>query len=193
MIRNFSSSVKNAFLTFYKIWRDILFPPLCVICKEKRDTKIFCPLCWELCAFPDPAGRCPHCFVESDGLCRKCIKNPRLKFTQGFVFEETPPAFHLARQDSETVVAFMLAAWAKLNWEMPDLVLPMLGSKEVAFLFAEKIERPLGIWDIKAIEEELTLMVICVDSTMEEVEKALQILAKASPKRGYVLSLFSLF
>ena len=68
----------------------------------------------------------------------------------------------------------------------------MPGSKEIAFLFAEKLEKPLGNWDIETIEEEQTLLVICVDSTIEDVDNALQILAKTTPKRGYILSLFCL-
>lgn len=183
---SFSSSVKSVFSAFY----DAIFPPLCVNCKERCSTKIFCPTCWELCSAPDPIDRCPHCFTESEGLCRTCKKNPHISFTQAQVFEETDAAFHLSKMDSDTVAAFAIYAWVNLDWPIPDLVIPMPGSKEVALRFAEMIERPLASFDIEAMDEEQTLLVFNCGSPLEEVERAVKSLALASPKRGYVLSLF---
>lgn len=187
MSPSFSSSVKNVFSAFC----DTIFPPLCVICKEHAQTKIFCPLCWGLCAAPDPIERCPHCFTESDGLCGQCQRSPRLSFTLANVFEETDPAFHLAKMDSDTVAAFAIYAWVNLDWTFPDLVIPMPGSKEIAFRFAEMIERPLGSLDVEAMDEEQTLLVFNCGGALEELEKAVRGLSFAAPKRGYVLSLFA--
>lgn len=92
--------------------------------------------------------------------------------------------------ESETIAAFAILAFVNLDWPTPDLVIPMPGAKEIALHFAEMIERPLGKVDPEAMEEEQVLFVINYNSTVDELENVLKILSLASPKRGYILSLF---
>ncbi|HSX13072.1 MAG TPA: hypothetical protein VLE96_01445 [Chlamydiales bacterium] len=183
---SFSSSVKSVFSAF----SDILFPPLCVICKERSQTKVFCPSCWSLCSFPDPVNRCPHCFIESEGLCRQCVTKPLLPFTLGCIFEETDPAFHLSKMEGETVAAFAINAFVHLEWPIPDLVIPMPGGREVANYFAEMLQRPLGSTDPEAMNEDQVLLVLNAFHSVEELDKVVKKLALASPRRGFILSLF---
>lgn len=186
MLQSFNSSVKSVFSAFC----DLLFPPLCVICKERSKTKLFCPACWELCTFPDPVDRCPHCYSHSEGLCRRCVNKPIFSFTHAFIFEETDPAFHLARIDSETVAAFAIYAFIQLDWPIPDIVIPTPESREIALKFAEMLERPLGKIDPETIEEGKILLIFNKNQSIEDLQKVLRKLSLASPKRGFIISIF---
>jgi hypothetical protein len=186
MLRSFNSSVKNIFSAFC----EVLFPPLCVICKERSKTKLFCPPCWELCAFPDPAERCPHCSIQSDGLCRQCVKKPIFSFTHAFIFEETAPAFYLTRLESETIASFAIYAFIQLEWPVPDIIIPMPDCKEIALKFSEMLEKPLARTDPETIEEDKILLIMNRNSSVEQLRKVLGELSVTSPKRGFILSLF---
>lgn len=199
MIPRFNSSVKIGFLGLCKIWREIVFPPFCVCCKEPTEMKLFCSACWALCAPSDPVEKCPHCFENSEGLCRQCIKNPSLPFSRAYVFEDTEPSRILAKQATETIVAFMMHSWISLDWKVPDVIISMPGASEIANAFSVMIKRPIlnlftRNWecDVEAIDVEKTLLVIAMGSSMQECKQAISSLSAASPKRGYLLSLFQL-
>jgi predicted amidophosphoribosyltransferase len=71
---------------------NLLFPPRCRLCSERTDY-LFCTVCCELMALPDPTLRCGHCFValESDvRLCMRCTHQPILSAPRAFLFEESP-------------------------------------------------------------------------------------------------------
>ncbi len=176
---------------------DLLFPPLCVICKERFEKKPFCPLCWDLCSLIDPVGRCPHCFEESQELCSRCRKKPWLVFTKAFVFEAVSPAFYLLQHHEDLMASFMICQWARLNWPVPDLVIAMPFMEMVAIHFSEKIQRPClffenqSLEDMEKIEEDLILLILDRGGLLESQKKVVQLLCATFPKRGYLLSLFS--
>src|ERR1700722_19353604 len=97
-------------------WLDFIFPPLCHICKEPSEGSLFCGACWDMCALPNPLGRCLHCFEEvEEELCPRCHNKASLPFPTAFVFEEMPPTLHLIsltlREDPESLAAFFFIQW----------------------------------------------------------------------------------
>jgi hypothetical protein len=199
MIRNYNSTVKTAFSAICKLWRDIVFPPLCACCKESTQEKLFCSDCWALCAPIEALEKCPHCFEDSHGLCRKCLRKPELPFRRAYVFEDTEPSRILAKQPIDTIAAFMMKSFISLEWPLPDIVIPMPGAKAAALKFSEMIHKPIANlfskgWkgDVEAIDTGLILLVIDLGHSLEECKLAISSLAEASPKRGYLLSLFPL-
>lgn len=177
---------------------DVLFPSLCVICKERFEKKPFCAACWDLCSLIDPLGRCPHCFEESEGLCRRCLKNPWLVFTKAFVFESVTSALYLERHRDDLMASFLICQWAKLSWPVPDIVVSMPHMEKIAFDFAEKIERPCislfkssWIFDAEKIDEGLVILLLDRGSPFENQREAARSLCSSFPKKGYLLSLFS--
>jgi hypothetical protein len=177
-------------------WIDFFFPPLCVGCGERSATKFFCPSCWELCAAPDPVGRCPHCFEESDGLCKRCGTDADLPFSRASVFEATGPALHLARARPDLLAAFAARRWVELDWPFPDVVIPMRGAAKLALEFSSMIDRPYANLfkrkgcDAEAIETDMTLLLIDTGASLANAKEAIHSLAEAFPKKGFLLSLF---
>lgn len=184
----------------FRYWTDLIFPPLCAACREPCQTKLFCPACWELSSPAEKEGKCPHCFEDSRGLCRTCIKKPLLPFSKAFVFEKTESAFILAGKEEETVCSYFVLQWGKLNWPIPDVVVPMPGAQKLAKIFSEMVRCPMAdilmqqdAWecDEKAILEEQILLVLDRDSPMDDCQKAIRALSKTFPKKGYLLRLFA--
>ncbi len=185
------SSVKNGFLACCNHLRDVSFPPYCVACKEPCQTKWFCLSCWMFCVPPDPSERCPHCFKESEGLCKECKKNPYLSFAQGCVFENTHLVPHLQQMEKKTLAAFAIRAWVNLDWPIPDVILPMSGSYRLARFFSEMLNCPM-MSDVDAIEEDQILLVLNENASLQECKEAIAALGTCSPKRGYLLHLFEI-
>ncbi len=180
-------------------WLDAIFPPLCAICKGKADIKCFCFSCWTKCAPPDPEERCPHCFHESEGLCKECKKGPRLSFSRAAIFDADPSAHYLARKRADLLVDFATLQWAQLDWPLPDAIVPMHGAKNLARDFAERIDCPFapilkrGGWcDVEAIEEDQVFLLIANENSVGEVREAISLLQETFPKKGFLLSLFPL-
>ncbi len=199
MSQNFSSKGKSVFSAFYKIWRELIFPPFCAHCEEISTTKLFCFDCWSLCSSPDPIEKCPHCFQDSEGLCFDCRKGPYLPFPQAYVFEDTEPSRLLAAQGSDIAADFAIYSWVGLDWEMPDVIIPMPGSEEIALCFAERLEKPLvhlfaGFWEkysnVDAVGENKVVLFINERSSLEECKQAIQSLSVVFPKKGYLLNLY---
>ncbi len=149
---------------------------------------------------PDPIEKCPHCFEDSEGLCRICRRNPDLPFSRAFVFEDTEVAMSLAKLESEDLVAFAMVQWVNLEWPLPDIVIPMPGAEGIARQFSAMIGRPMvccltyrETWecDAESLDTDLVLLVIDKSCSKEECHGAIQALSSTFPKRGYLLSLFS--
>ena len=132
-------------------------------------------------------------------MCRRCRKDPLLIFSRASVFDATEAAFQLARARPDLLAAFAVHQWAQLDWPVPDVVIPIGKAKKIAQMFAEMIERPYANilkrkerWecDDEAIDEDLVILLIDDHSPMPECQNAIGALTEASPKKGYLLSLF---
>lgn len=180
-------------------WLHVVFPPLCQNCKAKTQGSLLCTLCWERCAPPDPKERCPHCFGENFGLCHRCKKEPLLPFAKASVFEHDDPTRILFFQRPDMAASFAQMQWVQLDWPRPDVVVPTPNAKQWALDWAFTRNLPYadilsnnGVWlcDAEEIEEELTLLVLDVESSLEDLLGVCHALAHTFPKNGYILRLF---
>jgi len=176
-----------------------VFPPVCACCEEETTgDSYFCSACWQECEAVDPAERCPHCFEESEGTCRRCRRHPLAPYVRASVFQEVRAAYVLARAKPECLPAFAVRQWGRLAWEMPDVVVPLKGARTFGLEFAERIERPFAPivrkrWcDVEAIEEGLVILLLDTVGDAREAKRVMGELREASPKKGYLLSLFPL-
>lgn len=174
-----------------------VFPPVCASCEEETvGDSYFCPACWLECEAVDPAGRCSHCFEEGEGTCRRCRKNPLVAYVRASVFQEVRSAHVLARTKPECLPAFAVRQWARLAWEMPDVVVPLKGAKAFGLEFAERIGRPFAQivrrrhCNVEAIEEGLVILLLDTVGDARGAKRTMGQLREASPKKGYLLSLF---
>ena len=101
----------------------------------------------------------------------------------------------LAKQYSETITAFAIQAWVSLDWPVPDVIVPMPGAKSFAMGFSEIIGSPIAHLftrdlrcDVDAIHVDQIILILNVESSLEECSQAIRQLVGASPLRGYLLS-----
>lgn len=178
---------------------DLIYPPCCEICKSSSSAHPFCPLCWEDCEVTSPLGRCPHCFEESEGLCLRCIQRPHMSFAYAFLWEPFLPPLHLARAYPEMMGSFFLFQWNRLGWEKPDLILPMPGMEKIALDLADRLDVSYAsifsasdptFCDEECIDEDQTLLILDRGLPLKEQKLRVDAVWGASPKRGFLLSLF---
>ncbi len=187
------------------VFLDFLFPPLCLNCKERCKTKHLCPACWELCAPPDPAERCRHCFCDLDlnkGMCAQCRREPLLPAARAFVFDGEAPARLLGFDAVEAFAGFAFNQWTRLEWPEPDAIIPMPDCESSALgkVFAALTNRTVtkalhgeGEWmELRAdpLKEGDELLLIDVSNPLHRLQKAVSILSESFPKRIYLLTLF---
>jgi hypothetical protein len=135
-------------------------------------------------------------------LCPQCQTKPHLSTPYATVFEKTAPALRLCHEIQETpeaIAAFSIHQWARLGWPIPDVIIPMPQAFSLAKPFALWLDVPfvdvLIISDesdecrMAQIEKNQIILLIDKQSTLYLIQKALQALREASPKRIYVLSL----
>lgn len=117
----------------------LLYPPLCLHCSYPlKDNNLFCPPCQELMAPIDPSSRCPYCFSHEfdphqEDCCAKCKKNSLEIDKMASVFDyEGPPAtlvkylkYGSLPYLSSGMGAYLAAQYFKLEWPLPDLIVPM--------------------------------------------------------------------
>ena len=180
---------------------DLIFPPLCLACREECRTRFLCPSCWQLCLLPDPVERCRHCFEELDrkeNLCSQCRKEKILPAIRAYVFDPESPAHHLALEPPDGMASFALIQWVALDWPLPDAVIPMpdRDSVEIGRMFAFLLNIPFmkalrANCDYKEdrLEEGKELLLFDVSHPVETLQKATLALSEAFPKRIYLLSL----
>ncbi len=185
-----------------KAWLDCMFPPFCEVCKEPCRTRLLCPNCWELCAPIDPKERCRHCFaeVEQEGICQRCRSDPILSIPRASVFETSPSTRRLcreAKEKPEAIAAFALFQWERLNWPMPDVVVPLPGALQIAKPFAAWLHRPYDRifhrWncDVESLEEDGILLLLSEKDSAMPLQKSIETLSGAFPKKIYALSLLT--
>lgn len=181
---------------------DLIFPPICLSCREWCGTKFLCSDCWRLSELPDPAERCRHCFGELDqrgNLCGQCRWKRRLPIVRAYVFDPGSPAFFLGCEEAEAIASFAVVQWVQLEWPVPDAIIPMpdADSKAIGRALAVMLEVPfvqaLRI-DCEYVEDRLEddgyFLLFDVSNPIENLGKAALALSEAFPKKIDLLSLF---
>lgn len=179
---------------------DLIFPPLCLSCKERCSTRYLCPDCWWLCEPPDPAERCRHCFDELDQrgtLCSQCRQEPRLSTVRAYVFDPESPARCLGLP-AQAMAGFAVHQWIQLEWPLPEVVIPMPDSDSVTIgrAFAQMLQIPFiraletgYTYKEERLEENQLCLLFDVSHSLLELKKATLALAASFPKRIFLLSL----
>lgn len=180
---------------------DMVFPPLCLACKERCDTKFLCPDCWQLCELPDPAERCRHCFegLDSRGnLCGQCRKARILPVVRAYVFDPESPSYLLGLEGVDAMAGFAFLQWIQLEWPSPDVIVPMPDRDSVAIgrSLAQLIDCPFaralkGDCEYKEerLDEDLEVLLFDVSNSIERLQQASFALSESFPKRIRLVSL----
>lgn len=108
---------------------EIIYPEICIACNENNCTHSLCATCRAHLSIINLKERCPHCFSPRENhLCKKS------DYLAGVasVFEKENPASSLLKklkyQKAFTLATslgnFMALQFLKLNWPLPDLIIP---------------------------------------------------------------------
>jgi len=120
-----SSKMKQLFSPFL----NALFPPFCAWCHKKTGPGLttLCTSCLKQLSLLDTKNRCPSCFTHLEKGSHRCQHN-NIK-TLAFCFEDSPlcsSLFHVTERP-HPLASFFIFQLEKLNWPMPDCILPTPG------------------------------------------------------------------
>lgn len=97
------------------------------------------------------------------------------------------------------MAGFLIVQWARLNWPIPDVVIPLPGASHLARSFADwlgcscaKVLKSFhGSWKCAAdsLEENQVFLLLANKTSVEMLEGAAMALREAFPKKIYALSL----
>lgn len=118
---------------------DLVYPPLCLHCSEYKQEReaVFCSDCLALLELIDPMERCPQCFHDNydseEHYCGSCAYYPSPIYRAGAVFDYGGPAATLVRKLkyegrldlARGAGAFLAAQLIRLDWPLPDLIVPV--------------------------------------------------------------------
>lgn len=121
---------------------DLLYPPLCLHCREALDAQfpLFCHSCLSLLEMIDHTTRCPYCFTTEINIengngtcCSECRQKPHIIRRIAAAFDYEGPAATLVKQLkygrqpylAEGAGSFLTAQFIRLEWPMPDFIIPM--------------------------------------------------------------------
>lgn len=126
------ASLKRGFI-------NLAYPPICLNCKEGMhdDAHPLCRDCLDLLELIEPAERCPYCFsadfIIEKKVCQDCAKRAPLLNGMAAAFDYVGPAACLIRRLKYSdqsylangLAAYMTAQFLRLEWPMPDLLIPV--------------------------------------------------------------------
>lgn len=117
------------------------FPPFCLHCDRFLDEEalLFCKECLDLLEFIDPQERCLYCFssevYSKKQVCSFCLKQSHFLRRVGAVFDDFGVARTLlqALRGGRSYLAkgaagYMGMQWGRLEWPIPDIVVPVPSS-----------------------------------------------------------------
>lgn len=167
---------------------DLIYPPLCLSCKERCSTKHLCAACWELSAPLDPAERCRHCFGEKEGICKECRPAPALPIPRASVFDARAPIRLLREPDWDALAGFAYIQWARLDWPHPDALIPL--KDRASFLFARALGRLIQAPLAKEANEGQILYLLDAGNPLETLRQAALDHSESFPRKMFLFSLF---
>lgn len=116
---------------------DLLYPPLCLHCRELTRGEPLCTCCVEQLELVDPMERCRLCFDAGinpqQRICRSCLSLEPLFDEFSAAFEYAGPVSTLLsafKQSgkfwlAEGLAGYMAAQFLRLDWPLPDLIVPV--------------------------------------------------------------------
>ncbi len=114
----------------------LVYQPACIHCDQPlaESCRLACDTCSELLELLDPTSRCRHCFGQSPtDACAECFGKPVPWHGIASAFDYTGPAASLIRglkyrnrpYLAKPAAAFIAAQFTRLDWPMPDLLVPV--------------------------------------------------------------------
>ena len=119
---------------------DLIWPPLCLHCKDplEQGHPILCQTCLSLLTIIEAQERCPTCFTadfnpKEQSCCHRCREKPPVTDRVAAAFDYEGPAVTLVTQLkygghqhlAKGMGAYMAAQFVRLDWPMPDCIIPM--------------------------------------------------------------------
>lgn len=149
-----------------------MYPARCLHCRLllPPESLVLCSSCASLLELIDPDERCPMCFnlLPEDGIqiCQECLHCPSFYQRMGSVFDYMGPAASMVKRLkygnrpylAQGMAAFMVAQFDRLDWPLPDALIPVplsfthwleRGYNQSALLAEEMgklLQRP--VWDV---------------------------------------------
>lgn len=132
-----------------KAFVNLVYPPLCLSCKESvsDDARFLCENCLSQLQLIDPAERCAFCFSAQYSpekhLCEECARTPPLLNRMAAAFDYIGPSACLVKKLkysqqaylAKGLGAYLAAQFLQLEWPMPDVIIP------VPIVLPHRIER----------------------------------------------------
>lgn len=117
----------------------LVYPPFCFHCSValKNGGKLLCQPCEEMLELIDPEQRCQRCFTadfnDHPSGCSFCYHCSPLFYRFAAAFDYVGPAASLVKHLkyrkctflAETLTAFLVAQFSRLNWPIPDVLVPV--------------------------------------------------------------------
>ena len=111
----------------------LLFPPLCLYCKEKVEKHELCKECLTQLHLIEPDARCLICFADLEGKSKRCEQCMIKGFRCGAAFDYFGPAAALVRDLkyggriglATSMASYMALQFFRLEWPQPDLIVPV--------------------------------------------------------------------
>lgn len=124
----------------FRSFLHLIYPPICLYCQAGLTSaeRIFCDVCTDLLHLIEPSERCRYCFGEVSGqpkwpTCTECRQKPAVLHGSAAAFDYVGPAACLVKcmkyghqpTLATGAAAFMVAQFTRLDWPMPDKIIPV--------------------------------------------------------------------
>lgn len=130
---------KTVLKTLGKALSDLVYPPACLHCRDSLDvdSPVLCKACLQLMEMIPPDERCLKCFSPDlhpkMKICPHCLKKPLLFDGIAAVFDFLGPPATLVKKMkysnmpylAEGLAAYLTAQFFRLNWPLPDAIIPV--------------------------------------------------------------------
>ncbi|MEC7838848.1 MAG: ComF family protein [Chlamydiota bacterium] len=118
---------------------DLIYPPQCIHCNEglTNAQSLLCDVCATMLHPLEPTHRCKYCFSEQccerTGCCTNCTSKAKVLSGCASVFDYIGPASSIIKKMKYSdmpflgkgVAAYMFAQFVKLEWPLPDIIVPI--------------------------------------------------------------------
>lgn len=153
----------------------LFYAPRCLHCTEGLENieLHLCETCQESLELASVHDRCPRCFsFWRGGRCEVCRHLAPSWIKGAFAFEEIgPPASLIFRLRSgrepylaKSVASFMVTQWARLDWPLPDAIVPvpktwlhrLQQGEHSSVLIAKEISCLMNVGMIRALKQSFS-------------------------------------
>lgn len=127
--------MKKRLLSLASSFFYLIYPSTCIHCSVLlgNDFSVLCESCLHLMDLIDPAMRCSFCFSEYQNDCLECKHTPSLFAGIATAFDYVGPAATLIKKLkygnqpylAEGCSGFLAAQFLRLEWPMPDVIIPV--------------------------------------------------------------------